>query len=210
MKKKSIFALLACGACLLTLSVSSVYAAWSYATGSVPEQKVSFGLTMGAPDYPEEGYSHSALVETLVGDEKGLNNPDSYLNEQLAVRQAAGKDTLGSMAILQGSQLDELFNADSANIEFIVQLIDENGDGEADYYYIFTTDQELGSQRNPKFPIGTYISPIYRTKVVKNAQGEWEAGEAVAGKALSAYYSEWFFGTARQIPSFDPDSWIPL
>lgn len=208
MKKKSIFVLLVCGICLLTLGVSSVYSTWFYSNGSVPQQEAAFSIVMGAPDYPEEGYSHRALIEALIGEEKGLNNPDSYLNQQIALRQTFGKDTLGSMAIYQGSQLDELFNADSANIAFIVQSIDENGDGETDYYYIFTTDQQLGSQRNPNFAIGTYISPIYRSKVVKNAQGEWEAGEAVEGKALSAYYSETGLGTLRRIPSFDPDTWV--
>lgn len=210
MKARKLWTISAICLCLLISGMPSVYSTWYYYANPVAEAESQNAITLGLFDYPEEGLSHTALIEALIGSEKGLNNPNSYLNQQISLRGRFGKDTLGSMAILQGDELNELFNSTNENIAFIVQSVDEDGDGEIDYYYIFTTDVQLGSRGNPVYSLGTSIQPIYRTKVVKNAQGEWEGEETIGGKAPSSYYSETGLGTWRQIPSFNPYLWTAV
>ena len=76
-------------------------------------------------------------------------------------------------------------------------------------YYIFTTSLDLGERRNPTYAIGSTISPIYRTTVIKE-NGTWVATKTEEGSATSAYYEESqpniLINTSR-IPSFEPDSW---
>ncbi|MBO5240825.1 MAG: hypothetical protein J6B56_05360 [Clostridia bacterium] len=155
----------------------------------------------------EEGKNHVALVESLVEGENGLNNPDSYLNEQIKSRQNGGffkpkRDTLGSMGVDQGDELEKLFSLDSKNLSFLIQFINDN------MYYIFTTEVDLGTNGNPNYTIGEeYISPVYRT-VVERIDGIWVSQTSAKGYALSAYYEESnVLGNVTKIPSFAPDTW---
>lgn len=210
MKARKLWTISAICLALLISGIPLVYSQWYYYSAPVADAELQRSITLGLFDYPEEGLSHTDLIEALIGEEKGLNNPDSYLNRQIALRARFGKDTLGSMAVLQGDELNELFDTSSQNLSFIVQSVDEDGDGETDYYYIFTTDVQLGSRGNPVYSVGTLIQPIYRTKVVKNASGTWESEDTVKGSAPSVWYSEAILGTWNRIPSFNPNLWSPV
>ncbi len=164
--------------------------------------------------------NHESLIEAMINDPtNGLNNPDSYLNKQITSRNKGSllipsRDTLGSMAITQGNTLESMFGdsyAANEKLEFLIQSKFTNSDKVADYYYLFTTSVNLGTNRNLNYPIGEIIYPIYRTEIVyNNEDGCWEALEMVEGYATSAYYEEsqpsWSVHTS-QIPSFDPDTW---
>ncbi|MBQ9728705.1 MAG: hypothetical protein IJV85_03820 [Clostridia bacterium] len=221
-----------CAICAVTtiLSITGVYATWEYASEPPEMQTADVGMTMGEwkpevvlPDDTENENDHTLLVEALVnGVNKGLNTSNSYLNQQISTRDSRwGRDTLGSMAITQGDDLEELFQAGTKNLSFLIQWVDENNDGTTDYYYIFTTDVDLGEkgaihwlwgtntkEGKPTTPIGEYIYPIYRTRVEKNASNQWEAVASEIGSAKSAWYEESRSNmNATQIPSFDPDTW---
>ena len=200
---------------IMLITSSRAYSTWRYAQEKVESITGSPATILNVFEYPPEevlpddvmGENHVVLVSDLVGNEKGLNNPDSYLNEQIASRQKGGlfkpkRDTLGSMGVDQGSELEKLFSLESENLSFLIQFI--NGDT----YYIFTTEVDLGENGAPNYAIGTVVSPIYRTIVEKNSDGVWETKTSAIGYALSAYYEESnILGNITKIPSFDPDTW---
>lgn len=163
--------------------------------------------------------NHESLVEAMVDDPtNGLNNPDSYLNEQIEKRNEGtwivpSRDTLGSMAITQGNTLESMFGdsyATNEKIAFIIKSMHTNNDKVANYYYLFTTSVILGTNKNPNYSIGELIYPIYRTKIVKDSDGKWTTEEVIEGYAPSSYYEEsqpnLFIDTSK-IPAFDVDNW---
>ena len=164
--------------------------------------------------------NHASLADDMVNNPThGLNNPDSYLNEQIASRNKGSlfipsRDTLGSMAITQGNSLESMFGdsyATNEKIAFVIQFIDTNNDDVIDYYYLFTTSVVLGANGSPNIAIGNPISPVYRTKISYNVEDSlWETEEILEGYANSAYYEESqpnFTINRTKIPSFDPDTW---
>ena len=198
---------------VLLLSTTGAYAAWIYCeTPLYPtSDNVQFGVDIfhweGSevlPDDEEEGLAHATLIDRLInGEGIGLNSPDSYLNEQIRNRDRYwNRDTLGSMAITQGSALTTLFDLNTENVTFLIQTVNSST------YYIFTTSLDLGENGSPTYAVGTTISPIYRT-TVNLVNGTWVATVTEEGSATSAYYeeSQLIFITRSKIPSFDPDSW---
>lgn len=219
-------ALLLCLA--MVLSVGGVYAAWHYpSTGPTPvSQEISIRLGefnwAGSGDLPTDdaiGENHLSLIDQIINHpQHGLNTSGSYLNDQIKDRQdggigwSGGRDTLGSMAVTQSSELNEIFGLSAFSLDFLIQFKSSTE------YYIFTTGQELGERGEiniwgnnktpgkPTVPIGGSIYPIYRTRVVK-VDGIWTAVETTVGYATSAWYEESRRNaTATQIPSFDPDT----
>ena len=164
--------------------------------------------------------NHVSLSEAMIDDPtNGLNNPDSYLNEQITSRNKGtwiipSRDTLGSMAITQGNSLESMFGdsyATNEHIAFIIQSVHTNSDKVADYYYLYTTSVVLGGNESPNYSIGEWIYPIYRTKIVKDDEkGIWVSEEIQEGYAKSAFYEEsqpsWSINKS-EIPAFDHDSW---
>ena len=216
-------------ACLsLILSVGGVYATWKYSSSGPNPAQLEITIKLGefdwkgSGDLPTDdaiGENHISLIDQIINHpEHGLNKSGSYLNDQIKDRQkggigwSGGRDTLGSMAVTQSEELNEIFSLGSHNLQFLIQF---KSDTE---YYIFTTGEYLGQRGEinilgnnktpgkPTVPIGQNISPIYRTKVVKE-NGLWKAVETKAGYAKSAWYEESRRNaTATQIPSFDPDT----
>ena len=219
--------LLALVLCLLTVcSVGGVYATWKYSSGGVNPATLEFPVRLGefnwagSGDLPTDdaiGENHISLIDQIINHpEHGLNTSGSYLNDQIKDRQNGGwgwkRDTLGSMAVTQSDELNEIFGLEASNLDFLIQFTSSSE------YYIFTTGVDLGERGainfwgnnskpgKPTTPIGENIHPIYRTKVVKT-NGVWAAVETVEGYAKSAWYEESRSNAnATQIPSFDPDT----
>ena len=205
-------------AIVLILSVVGVYSTWQYAQGEVvptwTELKLSVFPWEGSDILPEEdqiGQNHRTLIDTIInGPGIGLNTSGSYLNEEIEYRRKkiflvkAARDTLGSMAISQGDELNELFSLNSAGLEFLIRFVSDTE------YEIYTTGVELGENGNPATPLGQRIYPIYKTQVLFE-DGVWVAKWSKVGSAESAYYEESQLDYAIQrskIPSFDPETWV--
>lgn len=203
-------------------SIGNLYATWYYAKGSVLEVSKLLNLLIfpweGSELLPEDdelGANHKTLIDTIInGEGIGLNTSSSYLNSQIKKRQngsilTPSRDTLGSMAVSQGDELNTLFSLQSHNLDFLIKFVSSTE------YHIYTTAVDLGTKGtlygnngSPTTPIGEYISPIYRTVVIKT-DGFWAATETALGKAKSAWYEESRLNSsATQIPSFDPDTWV--
>ena len=217
MKKRNVKRLLQLLILCLFLCCKGVHGAWTYAqisansyigTASVVLDVFDFSPENVLPDEDAEGKSHVVLVDDLVNSENGLNNEDSYLNEQISARKKGSffkpaRDTLGSMGIDQKDELEELFSAGTKNLSFLIWFVSDTE------YHIFTTEVDLGRNGNPIFPIGqAYISPIYRTIVIRE-NNVWVMQSSAKGYALSAYYEESNFisSSYSKIPSFDPETW---
>ena len=192
----------------------SVHSSWRYAqekvahVTSIPSKILNtfeYAPEQVLPD-DEIGKNHVVLIENLVSDRNGLNDPDSYLNEQIKKRQNGSlfkpkRDTLGSMGVDQGSELEKLFSLESENLSFLILFVSDT------IYYIFTTEVELGENGKPTYTIGSPIDPIYRT-IVEKINDTWVTQTSAKGYALSAYYEESnLLGNVTKIPSFDPDTW---
>lgn len=212
------------------LSVGGVFATWQYAEESPEEVTLEVGIRVGefnwagSGDLPVDGdigEDHIALINQILNHtEHGLNAGNrSYLNEQIADRQDgglgwSGRDTLGSMAVTQSDELEEIFGLAASKLTFLLYFESDS------VYYLFTTNVYLGERGevnilgynrkpgNPTVPIGEEIYPIYRTKLVKT-DGTWAAVETQLGHATSAWYEESRRNSnATQIPSFDPDTFV--
>ncbi len=221
--------LLSC-AFILLLSVGGTYATWRYSTGTVDpfEMQLTFKVGdffwEGSGDLPTDGdigENHLLLIENIVNHpEHGLNQSGSYLNDQISARKnnswlaGGSRDTLGSMAVTQSDELDEIFGLSSSKLSFLIKFEDNNT------YSLFTTGVDLGERGeinwigqnskpgSPNVPIGDYVYPVYKT-VVKKIDGTWTVQSTVEGYAVSAWYEESRSNVnATQIPSFDPDQFF--
>ena len=217
------------------LTTAGTLATWSFSRPDLPEEEASFAPVLGVFHWdgsdilPDDivGEDHIWLITNLVdgensrGEEIGLNNPDSPLNDYINDRLDgglgySGRDYFGSMAVTGGKDMEELFGADAVNLTFMVYVVSNTE------YYIFTTGVDLGERGEPNWlgtsnmtpgrpthPIGTDISPIYRTKLTRaSARDDWEIVETKKGKATSCWYDENRRNNITQIPSFDPKSWV--
>lgn len=213
----------------ITLSIGGVYATWQYSTHGPDPVQTDIRIRLGefnwagSGDLPTDdaiGENHLSLIDQIINHpQHGLNKSNSYLNKQIKSRQdgglgwSGGRDTLGSMAVTQSDELEDIFGLNAFALDFLIQFKSSTE------YYIFTTGEDLGQRGEinwlgtgnktpgkPTVPIGQPISPIYRTRVVKQ-NGVWAAVETKAGYALSAWYEESRrVANATQIPSFDPDT----
>lgn len=217
------------------LTVGGTLATWAFAGSGVIGASASLAPVLGVFHWdgsevlPDDvvGEDHVWLITNLVagenasGEEIGLNNPDSPLNDYINDRLDGGlgyskRDYFGSMAVTGGKDMEELFGADAINLTFMVYVASDTE------YYIFTTGVDLGERGEPNWlgtsnktpgqpthPLGTYISPIYRTKLTRPTKNDdWEIVETKKGKALSCWYDENRRNNITQIPSFDPTSWV--
>lgn len=208
---------------ILSYSISNVSASWNYAQGKADEVISKNNVIT---NWPIMSSKAETLADNIINhSSNGLNNPNSYLNDQIKSRKNASiliggaRDTLGSMAVNQGSELDKDFSLSQNGVDFLLHFCkDENGN---DFYYLFITEVDLGQRGeinwlgnnskpgNPTTPIGEYIHPIFRFKITKDANGKWITGPEEVGSALSAWYEESRRNEhATQIPSFDPDTWV--
>lgn len=205
------------------------YAVWYYA--AQPADSVGHGLGVSIGDFlwegsgslptdTEVGENHLSLIDNIINHpEHGLNASKSYLNEQIDERKDGGTgwrnglDTLGSMAVTQSEELEEIFGLEASQLDFLIQFVSDTE------YYLFTTGVYLGERGSqfmgfntaagkPTVPLGYPIYPIYRT-VVQKVNGVWMAISTAEGYANSAWYEESRSNAnATQIPSFDPDTFI--
>lgn len=210
------------------LVTGGAYAVWEYACQPIDPVKETIEFQMGdflwsgsgsLPTDDVIGENHVSLIDRIINHpQHGLNASNSYLNQQIKKRQDGGlgwrngRDTLGSMAVTQSDELDEIFGLSSDKLQFLIQFVNSNT------YYLFTTGVELGERGacnifgnntksgQPTVPLGYPIHPIYRTTVEK-INGTWTATETLVGYATSAWYEESRSNAnATQIPSFDPDT----
>lgn len=202
------------------------YSVWYYSTAPADPQyhqvpiEIGDFLWDGSGDLPTDdivGENHVSLIDNIINHpEHGLNASNSYLNKQIDNRKDGGigwrdgRDTLGSMAVTQSSELNEIFGLSASSLHFLIQFVGNNE------YYLFTTGVYLGERGavgifgnntqsgKPATPLGQPIHPIYKT-VVQKIDGKWTAVSTVEGYALSDWYDESrSSANATQIPSFDP------
>jgi hypothetical protein len=232
--KTSVKVLALLSALVVVFSAVGVYATWQYTENEVFPATATLSIVpfpwSGSEILPDgEGFNHAWLINNLLngkdanGNGIGLNTTNSELNQEIADRWKSGfldprRDTIGSMATWFGGTLDAMFGSEAANLEFLIKFIDENGDGQIDYYYIYTvglrfsdSDPQYGLWGSPNIPYGNKIYPIYRTKIVKDQYDQWAAESSALGFANSALYdASSSLGFIASIPSFDEDTWKPV
>lgn len=224
LKLISMFLALACvGVCLF--SSVGLMATWNYSLSAPETIDIDIDIKLfewkGSSELPNDiaGENHRALIEAILNGksvdsngkevEIGLNNPNSYISQEIISRSGGGSwwatsDTLGSMDYWEREDINKYFDLDTTKLSFIIYF----PDGVSDTYYLFTTSVDFGSQNSPNVPIGDKVYPVYRTMLKQDEKGEWAATETKTGYALSAYYDNRITGSILvKYPSIDPDSW---
>lgn len=219
-------------ATMLIFSIAGVSAVWLYTEGGPGEVSVEIPVTMNGewegsdilPD--EEGVDHAWLINNLLngtddaGNAIGINNPDSDLSNTIEARINRRYNTFGSMATWDGGDLDELFGAEAAELEFLIEAVNTDNDGIIDYYYIYTIGIDLeyeiahiGLSAFETIPYGEKIYPVYRTTVMptefEDGSVLWEATISESGYANSAVYETIGSGGLTSLPGIDPSTWTP-
>ena len=201
-----------------------VFATWSYDGALSANIDLNINVMVmpweGADELPnqsEYGNNHKILIENVLNgtyvsgnstQNIGLNTPNSYLVQEIEARKDISyrdANQLGSMDLWQSDRINEFFNlsTSSSKVEFILKF----PDGSNDTYYLYSTSLDLGDGWNPEIPVGTYIFPVYRTTLQRNADGIWEAISTEVGHAKSARYNNPYPGLALG-NAFDTNSWV--
>lgn len=208
----------------LAYSISQASASWKFASDRLNDISDDYRVNL---DWPILSSTAKTLAENIVNHPtNGMNNSKSYLNDQISSRWSkltigGRRNTLGSMAATQGDDLDEDFNLTAGGVDFLLHFIDDDNDGDIDYYYLYICEVYLGKKGEinfwgtsnktpgePTTPIGEYIYPIHRFKVTK-VNGKWTIGVEEIGSCKSVWYEESRSSSnATQIPSFDPNTWV--
>ena len=202
----------------LVMLVGGLSASWFYTVGLADGTQAKLPIISfpweGAEELPHEaGENHKQLIDTIIngvssdGTNIGLNNPNSYLAEEIDNRSSSwlfSSDTLGSMDYWENEDINKYFDLDTSGLAFLMYF--PNGEGKT--YYLYTMTNNLGGQNSPNTPVGEYIYPVYRTTLTKNSEGKYEAVKTEEGYAESGYYSNPITGSIFvKYPSIDPDSW---
>ena len=211
---------------LLTITlVGGVYATWYFNTQiDIPDVNDYITNSTIFDWFPSENSSTSENIEVVIdgmldGDNGiGLNSPDSYLNSQIESRTEGffglfSKDTIGSMDRYSGDTLKGLFVPQDANISWLLHSI-YDASGAVDYYELYTFE-DINQTTYPNLfntngdyitTNGTYLYPVYKTKIVK-INGDWVSQSTIYGYAQTSYYEETIINI-NQIPSIDPDTFV--
>ncbi|MBE6142830.1 MAG: hypothetical protein E7177_02430 [Erysipelotrichaceae bacterium] len=168
---------------LSILSVGSVYAMFTYAT-KTPDSKIN-QYTMGitdfyykenVPDDDQQEVSHNTLLQTIVSDTDGINNPNSLLSNALENRLDDNKDNVGSNQQVSGGNLKNKFsNIDG--FEYVGFLIYFKSDTE---YYIYTYDNRETTSTGE-------LIETYMTKAILK-EGKWVLQGGYQGTARVIKY----------------------
>ncbi|MBR7100626.1 MAG: hypothetical protein IKC91_05730 [Clostridia bacterium] len=209
---------------LVSFFTINLKAAWHYAmnaTGSIEvPMEVEVFPWVGVEQLPSDilGENHQVLIETIINgtytDENGnvtdigLNNPDSYINNEIQNRINGNfwfrSDMLGSMDFWERQDIEKFFNTETTGLAFLIYFPED----QPNVHYLFTTSVDLG-ENSPNIPIDQKIYPVYRTELKKNSEGIWEAVETKTGYADSAYYQNPITGSLLvKYPSLNPDTWV--
>ncbi len=209
---------------VFAIGTPSVLAEWKYSHAISADIDLDLHVSVlpweGADELPNQsefGNNHKLLINNILGGSYtsgtttqniGLNKPNSYLVQEIEKRKDISyrdANQLGSMDIWQSDRINEYFDLSSStnNVEFILKF----PDNEEDTYYLYSTSLNLGDGWSPEIPVGTYIYPVYKTTLKRNAEGVWEAVSTEVGSAKSARYNNPYTGLALG-NAFDTNSWV--
>lgn len=246
MRSRSLIKMCVLSLLIFALTIGGAYATWVFYDGPPSPADATAGFTVNAflwdteeilpgggedgGEVDEAGQNHVALVNQIINGKYGntnvgLNN-SGYVMDEISSRlkgknyiiyEIPSRDTLGSMAATQGSNLEKYFQAkESKNLAFLVQVVDVNGNkkisgSEGDYFYIFTMSADLLGKNGTAIEQGKWVYPVYRTRV-EWVNGVWDdVGSYGAGSAQLAYYEESQRDSnihKTKIHSIEPDSWV--
>ena len=187
-----------------TACVGGVYASWQYQKSPTPaEAPLSVGIKDFywapeeiLPDYESIGESHLDLLNSIVNDRSnGLNNQSSPLNGEIKNRIQENKNTVGSMAVVQGGNLKHLFTTSATEaLEFVIEFVSDTE------YFIYTfEDDEL----NKTGKEGAII-PVFQS-YCKKTDGVWEIIGSRSGTATTKYYDS---NKGGKRLSIDVTTWV--
>lgn len=152
---------------LFTLaSTTGVYALWHYAGNPADSVQTTISVEIGLPNYEEEHLDYQGLLTTLIegtdengnpikhdGEQVGLNNPNSFLNQTIKARVdganslgggkiEGGRNTVGSMAKLFEDEF-KAYGADVSNLKFLFYFPEGYNSNTLKIYTWSTVDGDL-------------------------------------------------------------------
>ena len=154
---------------LVCIFTTNVKGAWHYAMNASGSIEVPMSVEVfpwvGVEQLPSDilGENHQTLIENILNgtytDENGketkigLNNPDSYINNEIQSRANGNfwfrSDILGSMDFWERNDIEKFFDTSTTGLAFLLYF----PEGSSDTYYLYTTSVDLG-ESSPNIPIG--------------------------------------------------------
>lgn len=173
---------------VLVTGVGGVYATWLYADGTVTGKQQELQSTLNEfhwtpeevlPDLESVGKSHLDLLDAIINHtQQGLNKAGSPLNDAIDDRIDNGKDTIGSMGVIQGGNLKHLFlTSETALLEFVIEF-----ESDTEYNIYTFTDDDLDKAGSANEEISVYCTKCYKK------DGVWAAEYSEYGTALTMWY----------------------
>ncbi len=172
----------------LVMGVGSVCATWLYAEGRIDEKQQDLQSALNEfhwapeevlPDLESVGKSHLDLLDAIINHrQQGLNKAGSPLNNAIDNRIDLGKDTIGSMGVIQGGNLKHLFlTSETALLEFVIEF-----ESDTEYNIYTFADDDLNTAGSANEEISVYCTKCYKT------DGVWAAKYSEYGTALTMWY----------------------
>ncbi len=196
---------------VLALSCGGIYASFNYSRGNALSLITNPAMTLAEFQYKvsgfpntDEGKRNEQLTLNILN---AINDPNSKTNASIEgkANEAFGwfgnHDTLGNMDYHYGEDMEsELFDdttgQDMTFLIFYPNGVDSN-------YVVFTTATPIVRSSSD-----TWFANIYRTVMVRNADGSYTAEPSEVGWAKYTVYRQQFTGGILiSEPSFDPSSW---
>ncbi|MBP5466501.1 MAG: hypothetical protein J6Y43_02945, partial [Clostridia bacterium] len=140
-----------------------------------------------------QGERHNTLVQnilhgTSLNPNIGLDNPNSYLSRQIANRYSSGYSStriIGTADFWAESEMEKFLVNGAENMHFILHF--PNGPGGD--YYLYSTTVNVDNVN-----INSWINPVVKTTLRKNAAGIYEPVAAEQGRAKCSYYQQQYTG----------------
>ena len=180
MKKFVIICLL-----LMVASIGGICATWQFSEGQVAPISTNNDVVLAdlyypenVPDDPDADLSHNTLLQLIVSETVGINNPNSLLSQSIDKRLENSKDNVCSSQQVTGGNLKNTFGnvPGYEYVGFLIVMREENE------YDIYTYDHRDAENINSRIT-------VYHTRIVKD-NGEWVLRGGREGSAIATVYDD--------------------
>lgn len=169
----------------MAASVGGICAAWQFSGGPVSPVSINNDVVLAdlyyaenVPDDPDADLSHHTLLQLIVSETVGLNNPNSLLSGAVEDRLDRNKNNVCSSQQVTGGNLKNTFG-NVLGYEYVGFLIVMREDNE---YDIYTYDHRDAENINSRIV-------VYHTRTVCE-NGKWVLRGGKEGTAIATVYDD--------------------
>lgn len=186
---------------ITTLSIGGVYATFEYARATPTIKEDNFTYSIEDFYYPEnlptddEGeLYHGGLLELVISEDEGINNPNSLLSNAIEARREDYKNNVSSNQQVSGGNLKNTFST-AEGFEYVGFLLVFDSDTQ---FSIYTYDNRLTHSKGEEIE-------TYKTYAILK-EGKWVLYGGYKGVATVDAYDGKTNGPYKN--TIAPASWV--